>query len=149
MLAPVRRGLNANDLATFLELPIVAILATYRHDGTVLLSPVWHEWRDGGFNVATSAGDVKARHVARHPQASLVVAESAPPYRGVEVRRTPRLVPTRRTRSAPAWPCATWARSGAAPTRMRSAMTPSSGWRPRRRTTFAHGTSPTRQLLRS
>ncbi len=93
MLAPVRRGLNASDLATFLELPIVAILATYRHDGTVLLSPVWHEWKDGGFNVATSAGDVKARHVARHPQASLVVAESAPPYRGVEVRCTPRLVP--------------------------------------------------------
>jgi PPOX class probable F420-dependent enzyme len=93
MLAPVRRGLDAKDLVAFLELPIVAVLATHGRDGRVLLSPVWHEWRDGGFNVATSAGDVKARHIARHPQASLVVAESDPPYRGVEVRCTPRLVP--------------------------------------------------------
>ena len=39
-----------------------------RRDGTVLLSPVWHEWRDGGFNVSTTSGDVKVRHVTRHPQ---------------------------------------------------------------------------------
>jgi PPOX class probable F420-dependent enzyme len=89
----VRNDLTPADLAGFLELPIVAILATLRPDGTVLLSPVWHEWRDGGFNVATSSGDVKIRHVTRHPNASIVVAESAPPYRGIEVRCTPRVVP--------------------------------------------------------
>jgi PPOX class probable F420-dependent enzyme len=93
MLPPVRNGLTPSDLAGFLELPIVAILATYRGDGTVLLSPVWHEWRDDGFNVATSTGDVKVRHVGRHPSASLVVAESTPPYRGIEVRGTPRVLP--------------------------------------------------------
>jgi PPOX class probable F420-dependent enzyme len=93
MLRLVRNGLNPADLAGFLELPIVAILATYRTDGTVLLSPVWHEWRDGGFNVATSSGDVKVRHVTRRPNASIVVAESEPPYRGIEVRCAPRLVP--------------------------------------------------------
>jgi PPOX class probable F420-dependent enzyme len=76
-----------------LELRIVAILATHRSDGTVLLSPVWHEWRDGGFNVATSSGDVKVRHVTRHPNASIVVAESEPPYRGIEVRCAPRVMP--------------------------------------------------------
>ncbi len=81
------------DLADFLELPIVAVLATHRADGTVLLSPVWHEWRDGGFSVATSSGDVKVRHVTRRPNASIVVAESAPPYRGIEVRCTPRVEP--------------------------------------------------------
>jgi PPOX class probable F420-dependent enzyme len=89
----VRNDLTPADLAGFLLLPIVAILATHRPDGTVLLSPVWHEWREGGFNVATSSGDVKVRHVTRHPNASIVVAESAPPYRGIEVRCTPRVVP--------------------------------------------------------
>jgi PPOX class probable F420-dependent enzyme len=89
----VRNGLTPADLAGFLELPIVAILATHRSDGTVLLSPVWHEWSDGGFSVTTSPGDVKLRHLARHPSASIVVAESAPPYRGIEVRCTPRVVP--------------------------------------------------------
>jgi PPOX class probable F420-dependent enzyme len=85
--------MNSKDLEAFLALPIVAVLATYRHDGTALLSPVWHEWRDGGFNVATSADDVKARHVSRDPRASIVVAESDPPYRGVEIHCVPRLVP--------------------------------------------------------
>jgi len=89
---PVRRGLTSKDLEAFLALPIVAVLATYHRDGTVLLSPVWHEWRDGGFNVATAAGDVKARHVARDARAGIVVAESEPPYRGVEIRCTPRIV---------------------------------------------------------
>ena len=45
----VGRDLQLSDLADFLALPRVAVLATYRHDGTVLLSPVWHTWRDGGF----------------------------------------------------------------------------------------------------
>ena len=49
-----------------------AVLATHREDGTVLLSPVYQEWRDGGFNVAVSSNDVKARHLRRDPRASLV-----------------------------------------------------------------------------
>ncbi len=70
----------------------MATLATLRRDGSVLLSPVWHEWRDGGFNVATGGGDVKARHLRRDPRASLVVSDQRPPYRGVEIRCEARLV---------------------------------------------------------
>jgi hypothetical protein len=44
----MRRSLCPEDLGDLLELPLVAVLATYRRDGTALLSPVWHEWRDGG-----------------------------------------------------------------------------------------------------
>jgi PPOX class probable F420-dependent enzyme len=69
------------------------VLATYRRDGTVLLSPVWHEWRDGGFNVVTSSTDVKAGHLRRDPRASIVVYEDEPPYRGIEVRTRAQLVP--------------------------------------------------------
>jgi hypothetical protein len=39
----VRRNLGPDDLGDLLEQPLVAVLATYRGDGTVLLSPVWHE----------------------------------------------------------------------------------------------------------
>lgn len=88
----MRRDLTPDDLADFLELPLVAVLATYRADGSVLLSPVWHEWRDGGFSVATTRDDVKVRHFSRDPRASLVVAESDPPYRGLEVRGEPRIL---------------------------------------------------------
>jgi PPOX class probable F420-dependent enzyme len=81
----VRKELAIEDLGDLVELPLLAVLATYRADGTVLLSPVWHEYRDGGFNVCTSEGDIKARHLRRDPRAGLVVAEPVPPYRGVEV----------------------------------------------------------------
>jgi len=84
----VGRELQLSDLEDFLALPRVAVLATYRRDGTVLLSPVWHTWRDGGFDVLTEAKDVKVRHLRRDPQASIVVYDDEPPYRGVEIRTT-------------------------------------------------------------
>ena len=85
----MRTDLRVEELDGFLDEPLVAVLATLRKDGSVLLSPVWHEWRDGGFNVWTGADDVKARHLQRDPRASILVAESRHPLRGVEVRCPP------------------------------------------------------------
>lgn len=88
----MRKGVGVEGLGDLVELPICATLATYRKDGSALLSPVWHEWRDGGFNVVIEKGDVKARHIERDPRASIVLYESDPPYRGIELRGTPTLV---------------------------------------------------------
>lgn len=88
----MRKNLKVEDLGDLVELPIVATLATYRKDGSVLLSPVWHEWRDGGFNVTIERDDVKHRHVKRDPRASIALYESDPPYRGIELRGTPKIV---------------------------------------------------------
>jgi len=88
----MRRNLTLEDLGTFLDEPQVAVLATLRRDGTVLLSPVWHEWRDGGFNLWVGVQDVKVRHLRRDPRATIVVAESEPPLRGVEVRNAAQLI---------------------------------------------------------
>ena len=44
-----------DDLGDLAGLRLLAVLGTYRRDGTVLLSPVWHEWREGGFGVVTSS----------------------------------------------------------------------------------------------
>jgi len=87
----MRKGLTPDDLGDLLELPLVAVLATYRRDGTVLLSPVWHEWRDDGFNVVTGSHDVKAGHLRRDSRASIVVYEDGPPNRGLELRARARL----------------------------------------------------------
>jgi PPOX class probable F420-dependent enzyme len=81
----MRKRLAVEELGDLLELPLLATLATYRRDGTVLLSPVWHEWRDGGFNVVLGAGDIKTQHLGRDPRACIVLAENDPPYRGLEV----------------------------------------------------------------
>lgn len=83
---PRKKASDGADALALLERSIIAVLATYRADGTVLLSPVWHEWRDGAFHLVLGADDVKARHLRRDPRASIVVAESAPPYAGVEAR---------------------------------------------------------------
>lgn len=88
----MRRGLAVSDLGDLLELPLVAVLATYRRDGSVLLSPVWHEWRAGGFDVAIGRDGVKARHLRRDPTTSILVFEHDPPYRGVELRCRARLL---------------------------------------------------------
>jgi PPOX class probable F420-dependent enzyme len=88
----MRTDLTIDDLDGFLEEPVVAVLATVRQDESVLLSAVWHEWRDDGFNVWTGANDVKSRHLRREPRASIVVAESSYPLRGIEVRAAARIV---------------------------------------------------------
>ena len=88
----MRTNLNLEDLDGFLDEPLVAVLATLRADGSVLLSPVWHEWREGGFSVWTGADDVKARHLRRDPRASILVAESQNPLRGVELHGVARVV---------------------------------------------------------
>jgi len=82
----MRKNLRPEDLGDFLDQPKCATLATHFKDGTVLMSPVWHEWKDGGFTVAVANEDIKARHVRRDAKVSISVAEDSPPYRGIEVR---------------------------------------------------------------
>ena len=85
--------LGPDDLGDLLDQPLVAVLATYRKDGGVLLSPVWHQWRDGGFDVVVSANDIKLKHLRRDPRASVLVYGNDPPYAGLEARGEARLDP--------------------------------------------------------
>src|ERR1051326_7795735 len=88
----MRRDIPLSEMGDFLALPLVAVLATYRRDGGVLLPPVWHQWRDGGFDVLVYPTDIKVRHLRNDPRASILVYENEPPYRGVELRTTPELI---------------------------------------------------------
>jgi PPOX class probable F420-dependent enzyme len=87
------RKLQPGDIAGLLGAPKLAILATTFADGTSLLSPVWHGWRDGGFTILIASNDVKARHIRRDPRVSVVVADDKPPYAGIEVRGRATLTP--------------------------------------------------------
>jgi PPOX class probable F420-dependent enzyme len=88
----VRKDLSIDELGDLLERPFNATLATYRRDGSVLLSPVWHEWRDGGFSIFTGENDVKLRHIEQHGRAAAVVSDNEPPFRGIEVSGAPTIV---------------------------------------------------------
>ena len=73
-------------LRTLLEAPSPAVLATYRKDGSALVSPVWFRWNAEAFEVVIAEGDVKLRHLARDPRCLLVVFETVRPFRGIEAR---------------------------------------------------------------
>ena len=87
----MRANLSVDDLGDLLSQPLVATLATYRKSGDVLLSPVWFEWSDGGFNIVIGRTDVKAQHLRRDARASVAVYEHTEPLRGLELRGTARL----------------------------------------------------------
>ena len=85
----MRTDLGPEDLGDLLEQPLIAVLATRRKDDTVMLSPVWYEWRDGGINiwVPTPEGG-KIAHIQRDPRVSVVVYNAEWPYKGLELRGT-------------------------------------------------------------
>lgn len=77
---------SLDDVRTLLEAPAAAVLTTSRRDGTALTTPVWFRWTSGAFEIVIAQGDVKLRHLERDPRCVLVVFETVPPFRGVEVR---------------------------------------------------------------
>jgi hypothetical protein len=79
------------EFSSLLEAPSPAVLTTYRANGTAATSPVWFRFRDGCFEVVIAENDVKLRHLAAHPQCSLVVFETVPPFRGIRVEDEPEL----------------------------------------------------------
>jgi PPOX class probable F420-dependent enzyme len=84
--------LAPNEVSAFLAEPTVATLATYRRDGSVLLSPVWQEWTGTVFHVLLAPSDIKTTHVRRDPTVGIVAYEQTPPYRGVEAAGTGTLI---------------------------------------------------------
>ena len=83
----MQTDLGPDDLPELLEAPLIGVLATRRKDDTVMLSPVWWEWRDGGFNVWAEGWDNgKIKHIVRDPRVSFVVANQEWPYKGLEIR---------------------------------------------------------------
>lgn len=77
---------SLEDVRTLLEAPAAAVLTTSRRDGTALTTPVWFRWTGGAFEIVIAQGDVKLRHLERDPRCVLVVFETVPPFRGIEVR---------------------------------------------------------------
>jgi PPOX class probable F420-dependent enzyme len=80
------------EVQSLLEAPSPAVLATYRKDGSALVTPVWFRWTGEAFEVVIAEGDVKLAHLARDPRCTLLVFEAVPPFRGVEIRAAPTLV---------------------------------------------------------
>jgi PPOX class probable F420-dependent enzyme len=82
----VRRNLDPSELGDLLDRPLNAILGLHREDGSILLTPVWHMFKDGSFYFQVPGGDRKIAMLQRDPRCSMLVAENERPYRAIEVR---------------------------------------------------------------
>jgi len=77
---------------SWLDAPLPAVLATYRTDGSVLMTPVWFRREAGAYEVVVAVGDAKLRNLRRDPRCVLLAFEATPPFRGIEVRGDAELI---------------------------------------------------------
>ena len=88
----MNRGLTPDQLGGLLDEVRLATVGTIRQDGSILLSPIWYVWEDGGFTIGMASDDGKLKHLARDPRITIVVSENEFPYRGFEMRGVARLL---------------------------------------------------------
>ena len=65
---------------------LLAVLLTYRADGSADVSPVWFRVTGEAFEVVVAKSDKKCGHLQRDRRAVLMVFEAVPPFRGIKVR---------------------------------------------------------------
>jgi PPOX class probable F420-dependent enzyme len=73
-------------MRSMLDAAAPAVLTLLRADGTALASPVWFRATADAIEVVIAAGDRKIEHLRRDPRCVLLVFETTPPFRGVEIR---------------------------------------------------------------
>ena len=76
----------AEAMQSLLDAPSPAVITLYAADGEAVVSPVWVRLTDGAFEVVMATGDRKLAHLQRDPRCVLLIFETVPPFRGVQVR---------------------------------------------------------------
>ena len=72
--------LTPEQMAEFLERPLVAVMVTLRADGSPHAIPIWYEYRGGDFIVFTSDTFVRVKNLQRDNRAAITVSNHEEPY---------------------------------------------------------------------
>ena len=72
--------LTPEQMAEFLERPLVAVMVTLRADGSPHAIPIWYEYRDGEFIVFTSSTFVRVKNLRRDSRAAITISTHDEPY---------------------------------------------------------------------
>ena len=72
--------LTPEQIAEFLERPLVAVMVTLRADGSPHAIPIWYEYRGGDFIVFTSDTFVRVKNLRRDNRAAITVSNHEEPY---------------------------------------------------------------------
>ena len=80
-------------MQSLLDAASPATLTHYEENGDAVTSPVWFRVNDDAFEVVIALKDHKLELLRRDPRCTLLIFETAPPFRGVRVRAKAELVP--------------------------------------------------------
>lgn len=83
----------ASEVASLLDAPSAAVLAVYDAKGETVVSPVWFRADRDAFEIVIGARDRKLGLLRHDPRATLLIFETARPFRGVQVRGRVTIVP--------------------------------------------------------
>ena len=72
--------LTPEQIAAFLERPLVAVLVTLRANGAPHAIPVWYEYTDGAFLVFTSSTFQRVKNLERDSRAAITISTHDEPY---------------------------------------------------------------------
>jgi PPOX class probable F420-dependent enzyme len=72
--------MTPEQMAEFLERPLVAVMVTLRADGSPHAIPVWYEYRNGEFIVFTSDTFVRVKNLRRDNRAAITISTHEEPY---------------------------------------------------------------------
>lgn len=73
-------------MRALLDAPSAAVLAVYRADGTVLMSPVWFRAVAEWVEVVIAQGDAKLERLRVDPRCVFMAFETLPPFGGLRVQ---------------------------------------------------------------
>ncbi|MDQ3691112.1 MAG: pyridoxamine 5'-phosphate oxidase family protein [Chloroflexota bacterium] len=73
------------NMRNLLDGPTAAVLAVYRSDGTVLMSPVWFRAAEEWVEIVIAEGDRKLERLRADPRAVFMAFETSSPFAGFRV----------------------------------------------------------------
>lgn len=80
-------------MESLLDAPSPATLTLYGEGGEAVTSPVWFRFTGDAFEVVIGLKDHKLELLRRNSRCTLLIFETAPPFRGVRVRGRAELLP--------------------------------------------------------
>lgn len=80
---PQAKPFIADDLAVFLERPLIAKLCSHNPDGTIHVAPMWFRYQDGDVLLGTQEITHKVRNIQGNNQVTLLIDTTEPTLQGV------------------------------------------------------------------
>ena len=77
--------MDREETRALLEAPSAAVMAVYRADGTILMTPVWFRADDEWIEIVIAEGDAKLERLRADPRCVFMAFETTPPFRGLRM----------------------------------------------------------------